>query len=116
MKRLYLLRHAQAQGSHLDGDYARELSDQGVLEASMLGEVMSARGYRPDFVFCYAAKRTRMTHQAINATLSDLNTEYREDLYSGGWDVYLDIAKAIYFDHRNEERRLRIPAVETNDA
>ena len=25
------------------------------------------------------------------------------------------IAKAIYFDHRNEERRRRIPAVETND-
>ncbi|MCD8496669.1 MAG: hypothetical protein LRZ85_00395 [Alphaproteobacteria bacterium] len=47
MKRLYLLRHAQALSSSPTGDKGRPLSPQGLADAAALGQMMVRKEYRP---------------------------------------------------------------------
>ena len=52
-------------------------------------------------------------HFIAALSLGDADFHFLRKHQDGLWRY---IAKAIYFDHRNEERRRRISAVETNDA
>lgn len=60
MKRLYLLRHAEALSTASD-DQSRPLSEHGKEQARALHEILKERGYRPDAVACSQAVRTRET-------------------------------------------------------
>lgn len=82
MKRLYLLRHAQAASAQGTNDKERVLTPQGKADSKALGSMMVKKDYIPDLVLCSAATRTRQTLEGVSETLTDLNTEFREDFYN----------------------------------
>lgn len=66
MKRLYLLRHAQAMPAQPGGtDIERPLTPQGTADAAALGREMGRRGFSPDTIFCSEARRTRETLEGL---------------------------------------------------
>lgn len=65
MKRLYLLRHAEARSSQGGTDKERTLSDQGIEDAKALGKAMRTRGYIPDLIYCSDARRTAQTFDNV---------------------------------------------------
>lgn len=68
MKRLYLLRHAQAMPIEPGGgDFDRPLTPQGRADAAALGREITRRGFVPDLILCSEARRTRETLEGLNA-------------------------------------------------
>jgi phosphohistidine phosphatase len=65
MRRLFLLRHAQAASALNTDDRHRPLTKEGVAMAAALGKLMKAKGYVPDFVICSPARRTQQTLRKI---------------------------------------------------
>lgn len=72
MRRLFLLRHAQAASATNTDDRHRPLTPEGMATALALGEAMTARGYIPDFVICSPARRTQQTWRKLAETLGDI--------------------------------------------
>ncbi len=69
MKRLYLLRHAQAMPIVPGGtDIERPLTPQGREDAAMLGKTMAQRGFTPGHILCSEARRTRETLEGLTQT------------------------------------------------
>lgn len=64
MKRLFLLRHAQAVNS-ANTDKERALSETGVRQAFALGKKMSELGLKPQMSLCSPAVRTVQTLEAV---------------------------------------------------
>lgn len=88
MKRLYLLRHAQASPSSDSGDKGRKLSSKGLDDAEKLGQMMVRKSYRPSIVLCSPAIRTRQTWE--QAALSGIEAHFSERLYNAGSAVFLE--------------------------
>lgn len=65
MKKLYLLRHADAQNG--PDDRTRALTAQGLIQAENLGLYMRRHQMKPDAVFCSDARRTVMTVENMAA-------------------------------------------------
>jgi len=61
LKRLLLLRHAQALPANGGQDFDRALSPRGLEDARALGETLRQRGLIPDYILCSSAKRTQQT-------------------------------------------------------
>ena len=81
MKRLFLLRHAQAANSSSGSDIDRTLTATGAAQAEALGALMAQRGYRPDRILCSGAVRTRQTLEGIKASLEGLSVAYDDTIY-----------------------------------
>lgn len=58
---LYLLRHAKSSWDEPLPDHDRPLSARGIRDARAAGQLLTARGWRPDLVLCSTAERTRQT-------------------------------------------------------
>ena len=71
MKRLYLLRHAEASPAPAlpMGDFERLLTTDGARAAARVGDFMKAENYIPDFVVSSAAIRTVQTTREVVARL-----------------------------------------------
>jgi len=69
MKRIYLLRHAEAQppGNAPDRDIDRSLSDRGHRDAARVGRHAAVCGWEPDRILCSEAVRARQTAEALAA-------------------------------------------------
>lgn len=88
-RRLVLVRHAQAQGSHPDGDHERELTTQGRADAVRLGRWLQEEGLAPDHVLVSTATRAGQTLEALQRGLAGppigMERLWREPrLYEGG--------------------------------
>lgn len=99
MKRLFLLRHAQAMPTEIGGrDKDRKLSPQGTADAQALGQIMKKKNHVPDFVLCSAARRTKETLAGLAAAFEqDIKTAYLNEFYDGGREEILG------FIRRNDE-------------
>lgn len=82
MKRLYILRHAQAMPAATAGDHARDLTPAGHDQAIQLGKIMRQRGYAPDIVLCSDALRTRATLTGLSLATDAIH--YSRDIYHAG--------------------------------
>ncbi len=60
-RRLILLRHAKSSWSEGGDDHDRSLNKRGKRDAPRVGLELELRGWRPDFVVCSTARRTRKT-------------------------------------------------------
>ncbi len=94
MKRLYLLRHAQAQPSGAGPDKDRSLARQGYHDAEALGRFMKDSGYRPDLTLCSGARRTRETAQIVREFLPRHGVSYTDALYNAPSDTLLETIRA----------------------
>lgn len=73
MRRLFLLRHAQAApGSQSSEDRHRQLTADGAASATALAHIMRAKGYIPEFIICSPARRTQQTMAKLLAVLGDI--------------------------------------------
>lgn len=79
MKKLYLLRHAQAQASSTGGDLHRHLTEKGISDAKALGAFMKKQGLRPEKILCSPATRTKETMECLG--LEDSHIEFIKDIY-----------------------------------
>lgn len=96
MKKLYLIRHAKAEGTSkkLD-DFERNLSDKGKEEAKFMGKRLKKYGVYPDIVYTSSAKRAAKTTKIIAEILGYENKKIVEQdtLYMGSLEQYI---KTIY--------------------
>lgn len=92
MKRLYLLRHAQALSSaHSGSDFERALSEAGINEARALGQVMKDKSYQPDLIYCSPALRTKQTLAGLLEGIEARATESPRNIYESGANALLDV-------------------------
>ena len=90
MKRLLILRHAQALGTEAGGsDKTRKLSPNGIKDAQVLGQLMAREGLQPDAVLCSAATRTRQTLESVLEGLEETSVDYLDRLYNSDFDLLI---------------------------
>lgn len=98
MKRLYLLRHAQALSTSASGDEGRELSPKGHEDSSALGKAIQKKNYIPDYTLCSPAIRTRQTFDNLELAVDHLG--FNKDIYSAGFLELLHTVQDL--DDRNQ--------------
>ncbi|MBW3088166.1 histidine phosphatase family protein [Bifidobacterium sp. 82T24] len=102
---LIIMRHAKAESGSSGGDVDRELSEKGVKQAKKVGKGLAAVGLVPDQIRCSGAVRTRQTLERMLKYFGDRPTvEYRQSLYSGGMQAFLDEMSHV----KSRTRRLMI--------
>ncbi len=89
-KTLIILRHGQAKNAGIsEHDHNRTLTMQGREEAQGVGENLAEHGFKPDFVLCSTATRTRETLAELQNSFSELlEVEYVTKIYNAS-DVEL---------------------------
>ena len=101
MRTLFLLRHAKSSWSdtQLD-DFDRPLNERGIRSAPFIGEIMVARGYRPDLIISSPAKRAKSTSLLVCDVLS-ASYELRFDnrIYESSPGTLLEVTLAIPNDY-----------------
>ncbi|MGQ0526565.1 MAG: SixA phosphatase family protein [Alphaproteobacteria bacterium] len=83
MKRLFILRHAQAAAGGF-ADFERPLTKKGLEDARRLGERMKGKNYSPEHIFCSPAFRTSETLAGLLQTLQNLKVDRLSLIYEGG--------------------------------
>lgn len=88
MKRIYFIRHAEAQGSG-KSDFERELSPKGKRDAMRLGELLRSENMLPRLIIASSAVRALTTARIIAATLGVLQVlRTSRELYDINlWDL-----------------------------
>jgi len=83
MKKLYIVRHTQKEEiDNEKDDYDRELSDQGIKDASIIGEILADKNDKIDLIVSSPAKRTRDVSEIIAKKLNYRKAVmYNEVLY-----------------------------------
>lgn len=98
--RLVLVRHAQAADTHPRGDHERELTAQGVADATELGRWLAGRQLAPDHVVVSTARRAQQTLEALreglgqSPLLADRVWSERR-VYDGGTDGVLAAVQEV---------------------
>jgi phosphohistidine phosphatase len=101
MRTLYLLRHAKSDRGDPDlSDIDRPLAPRGRRDAPAMAAYMREQDYRPDFILCSPATRTRETLALLQPVLGpDIHVEYDRRLYLGSPDLLLrclrDVEEAV---------------------
>ena len=66
--KLVIVRHAHANAQGPDGDFSRELSDRGHIQATQSAEFLRANDLNPDYAIVSAAVRTTQTFHDLGLT------------------------------------------------
>ena len=93
MRRLYILRHAEAVSA--PEDRMRPLSTRGRNDAEILGQKMKQAKMFPDYVVCSPARRTRETHAILEKILPETACIYPEYLYNAGLEDLVHGIRAL---------------------
>lgn len=101
MRRLYLLRHAQAAPAQNTEDRHRPLTSDGVATAAALGKVMTAKGYIPDFIICSPARRTRQTLRKILDTMGEIPAVFPPAAYYTTVGQLYEMLKQVDGNHQS---------------
>lgn len=82
MRRLILLRHAEAQPDHPGGDFERALTDKGRHRATRAGVRLAEAGFTPDVAVISPAVRTRETWEYAAKAWGAVETREDRSLYN----------------------------------
>lgn len=100
MKRLFLLRHAEAPGSYDLPDHERGLSDKGHKDSRALGQFLVKGDYTLDHVLCSSATRTKMTLDGVLQSFENHPpVDYSHALYQGSTGDYLAAVQGLDDGH-----------------
>ena len=94
MRRLILMRHAEAEASSARGDIGRGLTARGVEEAQAVGKALFERGARPDLALVSSAERAHQTWEAASAWFGDAEVELGPEIYNASAEVLRDAVAA----------------------
>jgi phosphohistidine phosphatase len=101
MRRLTLMRHAQAEQS-AETDQARRLTDRGRRDARAAGRLLADRGEAPQLALVSTATRTRETWELVCAALAPQHQAWFDaTLYDGGGPVVVELLAAVQPDVRS---------------
>lgn len=84
MRRLILMRHAEAEPSSATGDFGRALTQHGLEEARLIGRALADRGARPDLALISQARRAQQTWDQASHAFGDVVTEVERAIYEAG--------------------------------
>ncbi|MEY4768625.1 MAG: hypothetical protein RL637_1264 [Pseudomonadota bacterium] len=70
MPQLLILRHGQAKSNHIDGDFARELTQKGKKEVEVIAHSLRERQLFPEMVWSSTATRTLQTSEICLQTMA----------------------------------------------
>lgn len=90
MKRVYILRHAEA-ASAVD-DFSRPLTAKGIADMRAMAGRLAEAGLCPELVLCSPARRTRMTLENI---LPGATAHFPEKLYNADAGTHFEILKGV---------------------
>ncbi len=97
MKTLFLLRHAKSSWDDRSvRDFDRPLNERGLNAAPLVGELLRARGIRPQRIICSPAERTRQTIALVlrAAGLAE-EVHFNGRIYEANLRQLLDIVREI---------------------
>jgi phosphohistidine phosphatase len=97
VKRLFLLRHAKAQGALPDGeDATRALVVRGLEDATRLGRFLKSKSYACDQALCSTARRARDTLEAVlQESRARPKVRFLHDLYLADSKTIIAIVRRI---------------------
>ena len=95
MRYLYLLRHAQAAQPQGVEDKVRPLTPQGMADATALGRLMKAKGYKPDFIICSPARRTQQTMRKVLEPIGEVKSASPRAAYYTTTGQLYDMIKTV---------------------
>lgn len=102
-KTLYLMRHAHCPSAPDLPDKQRPLSTTGHDQATFIGRLCAAHGYRPSVILCSSAVRTRETLAGVSAAAQfetpQTDIHYSDALYSGTTGTYLELLQTLPNHH-----------------
>ena len=94
MKKLYLLRHADAAINDGSGDANRKLTDKGISEVKVLGDELKNINFACELVLCSSAVRTKQTWQILSTHCNySFEVQYEEALYNPSLEDLIKQAK-----------------------
>ncbi len=112
MKRIYFIRHAEAnQYSPIGGDKTRELNKEGHSEASNLALYFKENLIKPEYLEFSSATRTKQTAEYLIKTLDIAHYSQEDILYNCFVDQLLDRIQALDNDFKTVAFVFHNPAV-----
>ncbi len=102
MKRLLLLRHAQALPANGGQDFDRALSPKGLEDAAALGRTLIQRGLLPDYILCSSARRTQQTckEALLKTDEHKIHSSFTKDIYNASRGALFHLIQSL--DHNPE--------------
>lgn len=96
MKRVFLIRHAKAEKSDKDGDFARELSARGKEDIKIMANVLLGLNVMPSVVFSSSAKRCAQSAKRLCEALKFKGKiKLIDELYEADAGAVLDILSGL---------------------
>ena len=94
MKKLLLLRHADALPAEGGNDIERKLSPKGLKDAYALGEELNKKNLIPMRIACSSAKRTQQTCQEVlKGCGENIHTEFSKMIYGASTGDLLNLIR-----------------------
>ena len=92
MKTILLIRHGEAEYKSANGDFDRELTNNGKKQIEKTANCIKAIQIRPQIIICSPATRTEETIRIIcdKLGMNEKEVNYNSDLYYKGMDAYID--------------------------
>jgi phosphohistidine phosphatase len=101
VKRLFLLRHAEAPRKQGDTDRQRKLNGKGKKESISVGSYMFSRKYKPELTISSDSPRTIETVEIVNSVLKANKAIFTVDLYNASSHQVLEIIEHSLDDINN---------------
>ncbi|MVN89770.1 SixA phosphatase family protein [Mucilaginibacter aquatilis] len=89
MKKLLLIRHAEALPHSEKGDYYRPLSQKGEADVKNLAQKLNANNLVPEQIICSAALRTQTTANTLATAFNINNLKATEAIYEASENTLL---------------------------
>lgn len=101
-RRLFLLRHAEAERPPAMHDHERPLSERGGKDAASMGRYMAQAGLVPQFALVSTSTRTRSTWGLVQKALPGVvPTVFEDRIYESSAGDILALIHTISAEHRN---------------
>jgi phosphohistidine phosphatase len=98
LKKLYLVRHAEADNSgSIPQDFYRPLTSRGLMDSARMGRKLAEDGVKPDLIISSTAERAIRTAETFADQLNydTENTVFDETLYEGRMQEYMAVVNGI---------------------
>jgi phosphohistidine phosphatase len=95
MRRLFLLRHGEAEWPDGVDDVDRPLASRGRDAARRLGLYLAAEGLRPDLVLVSPARRAQETWNLVRAPLGTVTARTEARIYAAPAEALLALVKQV---------------------
>jgi len=92
VRKLFILRHGEAESGKNGSDHDRPLTDQGIQTVSQVGVKLMLRPFKFDLVLCSSARRTKETaSHFLKSFGQQLEVNYLAELYNAPTNTVIQV-------------------------